>query len=263
MTARDRATNTNPHGCRTVVISGLHAPNGHTDRLSRLAGELTGDSRFDLLTVPQPASLTEEGPLLEQVAADAELAAKLHHANLFLVTAPDAPAIAVALRRKVSVEVKAVDAVWAEPTRTVAVTCMDFRQHDGGLDERLHAAFPDGGHPQLLSMAGGAKDFIRGTAKCELFIPELWDLRRRGGLERLILTMHTDCGAMGGSSAPCFCGTDGRPSPRLQEEVLGRHLRAAGRTLREALPDVDVQLAIVEIDAQASNISEVIPVTAD
>lgn len=244
--------------CRTTVIAGMDATADRTERLVEHVKRLGHRGRFDLLTVPDPARLPEDRRLFEQVARDAALAIQLHHGEQIVVAIHADPAPIVALLKAFEafkgggVRISGFDLrVGSEaapaPGPCVAVTCMDFRQHDRDLPERLKRAFELPGIPAILATAGGAKEVHDGHPRGRKLMKRLTARGRLVPIERIVLTCHTDCGAMGGDAAPAFCDGSGRPDPRRQLKVLREHLKASALSFRVAFPRARIDAAVVRL----------------
>ena len=245
--------------CRTTVISGADAYEDRTERLIALVKDLGHRGRFDLLTVPQPEKLGADPRLFDQVAKDAALAIKLHHGEQIVVAIyGDPDPIVAALRERPEfqgggVAVSGLDLRRpgrAQPppaASTVAVTCMDFRQHDADLPRRLAEAYGLSGLPAVLAMAGGAKDLVAELPRGRRIVQRLKLRARTAPISKLVLTCHTDCGAMGGDAAPAFRGGDGRPDPKRQIRVLQDHLRASAAFVKATFPEIEISTGIVRL----------------
>jgi len=237
--------------------------------LVALVKSLGHRGRFDLLTVPDPERLTADRQLFTQVARDAALAIKLHHGEQIVVAVHGDPRGIVAMLKERpefkggGVEISGLDLRDGAPDapsspRTVAVTCMDFRQHDTDLPERLRKAFDLLELPSVLATAGGAKELIDALPRGRRTVQRLKARAKTHPIDRIVLTCHTDCGAMGGDGAPAFCDGRGRPDPKLQIKVLTQHLRASALTFRIAFPKVRVETGIVRL--KDGRLDEVLPV---
>lgn len=244
--------------CRTTVISVMDATEDRTPKLVALVKSLGHRGRFDLLTVPDHATLVRDDELFGQVARDAALAITLHHGEQIVVAVYGDPGPVVrrlkeaAEFRNGGVEISGFDLREAGRPMpavrpVVAVTCMDFRQHDADLPERLRDAFGLRMSPSVLATAGGAKDLVDSDPRGALLIERLKRRDAIAPIERIVLTCHTDCGAMGGDAAPAFLDGNGRPDPRRQLKVLRERLKASALSVRVAFPRARVATGIVRL----------------
>lgn len=252
--------------CRTTVISAAQAFEGRTAALVSLVKERGHRGRFDLLTVLDPWELARPSgkALLDQVAADAALALKLHNGEQVLIAVEgDAEPIAAALKahrafRGAGVPIEGIDLRQAgrqadhqaPVLSAVAVTCMDFRQHDGDLRQQLMRSLDLPDTPAVLAMAGGAKDLDGVSLRSHLVRGQLQKIRQAGGLSRIAMTCHTDCGAFHGDAA--FSGES------HQREVLTEHLLRALAWLGPMFPSVSFTAGIVRI--MDGRVERIIPV---
>lgn len=245
--------------CRTTVITGADAHEDRTGRLVALVKDLGHRGRFDLLTVLEPDKLLTDRQLFTQVARDAALAIKLHHGEQ-IVVARDGDPEPIVRALKDRPEFRAGVAICGldlslgasgknapPPSPTIAVTCMDFRQHDSDLPKRMRQAFDLPELPSVLATAGGAKELIDGLPRGRRVIQRIKARDRVRSVERIVLTCHTDCGAMGGDAAPVFCDGKGRPDPKLQIKILTQRLRASALCFRVAFPKARVETGIVRL----------------
>jgi hypothetical protein len=243
--------------CRTTIIAGADAPEDRTGRLVAFVKELGHRGRFDLLTVLDPGKLVADRRLFDQVARDAALAIKLHSGEQIVVAVYGDPApLARALKERpefrAGVAVTGLDlrsggepAPSASPT--VAFTCMDFRHHDADLALRLRMAFDLPEAPAIVATAGGAKELTDAHPRGRRTLQRLKARAKAHKLDRIVLTCHTDCGALGGDAAPAFCDRKGRPDHGIQIEVLERHLREAAASFKAAFPRAKVETGIVRL----------------
>lgn len=243
--------------CRTTVIASADAYDDRTARLVELVKGSGHRGRFDLLTVLRPERLTRDARLFDQVAKDAALAIKLHHGEQILVALyGDPQPIVAALKRRPEFEGGGVEISGVDlrrpgqgvppPSPILAVTCMDFRQHDDTLRQRIKDAFGLPALPSIFAVAGAAKELVDGLPRGRRVITRLRKRHGESPIEKIILTCHTDCGAMGGDAAPAFC-TGGRPDPERQLQVLGEYLRASAACFRAAFPKARVETGVVRL----------------
>lgn len=243
--------------CRTTIVAGMDATEDRTRRLVAHVKGLGHRGRFDLLTVPDPGRLLDDRRLFELVAKDAALAIRLHHGEQIVVAVHADPSPIVgrlkdheAFRTGVRIEgldLRVGSASDPRPGPDVAVTCMDFRQHDADLPERLRRAFDLSGEPAILATAGGAKEVRDDHPRGRRLLRHLRARDRVAPIARIVLTCHTDCGAMGGDAAPAFLGGDGRPDPKRQLKVLREHLKASVLSLRLAFPKARIDAGVVRL----------------
>lgn len=268
--ATDAAQAAHATMCRTTVIASADAYEDRTARLVELVKGTGHRGRFDLLTVLRPERLTRDARLFDQVAKDAALAIKLHHGEQILVALYGDPApIVAALKRRPEfqdggVEISGVDL--RGPGQDVppqspilAVTCMDFRQHDDTLRQRIKDAFGLPSLPSIFAVAGAAKELVDGLPRGRRVIKRLQNRDGERPIERIVLTCHTDCGAMGGDAAPAFCA-GGRPDPDLQLKVLGEYLKASALSFRIAFPKARIETGVVRL--KDGRLDAVLPVRA-
>ncbi len=236
--------------CQTVVVGDLDA---HATRAERLAQHIrTGgrDGRFDLLTLPELRLLSYNVPVLNQLANDIAMAIDLHNGEQVLVAHyGDPTSIVHALRvHPIFQAVRPLDFYGfdlrgtpaPESSEVVAVSCMDFRQHDDGLADKLKEALGLSARPGIFAMAGAAK-FLDGT-KPARHIPverQLTMLRKNGKLSELVLTCHTDCGA--------FDGDEAFDSAEHQDRELRAHVRRSAAWCRATFPDLPIKAGIVRL----------------
>jgi len=257
--------------CKTLVITSAHATPDRAERLSEHIRRGGKDGRFDLLTVLDPVRLAVPGQLLDQVVADAKLAVELHKGEQIVVAPYGDPApIVDALKRhpafaKGGVEIRGFDLsrglkrrARPEAASTIAVACMDFRQHDDRLADKFAEALETFDRPAVLAMAGGAKDLVSSTERGKLVIGALREYWRRRGFNQILLTCHTDCGAFGGDAAPIFLDGKGAPDARKQRRTLEERLRASAVEVRAALPEVHVMTGIVQLDPARGRIRQIL-----
>ena len=245
--------------CRTTVIAGADAREDRVGRLVALVKDLGHRGRFDLLTVLEPDKLLADRQLFTQVARDAALAIKLHHGEQIIVAHyGDPEPIVQALKERpefrsgvaisgLNLSLGRTAVAAPPPSPSIAVTCMDFRQHDSDLPKRMRQAFDLPELPSVLATAGGAKELIDGLPRGRRVIARIKARDRARPVERIVLTCHTDCGAMGGDAAPAFCDGRGRPDPKRQLKVLQEHLRAAALSFRIAFPKARIETGIVRL----------------
>lgn len=256
--------------CRTTVITSADAYEDRTERIVKLVKGTGHRGRFDLLTVLRPERLTRDARLFDLVTKDAALAIKLHHGEQIVVALySDFRPIVEALKRRnefrgSGIEISGIDL--RSPGReappqasTLVVTCMDFRQHDGSLPQRVMEAFGLSKTPSVFAIAGAAKELIESHPRGHCVIRRLQNRHAECEIEKIILTCHTDCGAMGGDSAPAFCGGDGRPDPKRQLRVLEEYLRASALSFRvEFKNKITIETGIVCLkDGQLDSVQRV------
>jgi hypothetical protein len=124
----------------------------------------------------------------------------------------------------------------AEQYRACAavVLCFDhrFQLAFGKCLKRLGVTKPD-----EIKIAGGAKSLSspKSEAEREFLIEQIRTSIRLHQTKRVILTLHSDCGAYGGLAA-AFGGDPVLEAQRQEEE-----LRRASDFLRQAIPSVEVE----------------------
>jgi carbonic anhydrase len=94
-----------------------------------------------------------------------------------------------------------------------------------------------------IKVAGGAKCLAspeRETER-EFVLEQIRKSMRLHGTNRVILMLHTDCGAYGGLAA--FGG-----DPRAEAEQLVREIALAAATLRTAIPGISVEGYFVDFE---------------
>lgn len=254
--------------CRTTVISGLHAFGDRTEALVASSKEGGRDGRFDLLTVLDPDALGEPSgkALLDQVVSDARLALELHNGERIVVAAYGDPrriVRALTAHPKLASKRVPVDGIdlrrfrgaqTRPPTSpTIAVSCMDFRQHDAGLADALKKGLDLFETPAVFAMAGGAKELDGATKRSHLVRQQLQKLHRGTGFRQLVLTCHTDCGAFGGDAS--FNGQ------KHQQEELTTRLRRAASIFRPFFPSINLKLGIVRL--KDGGVEKIIPVASE
>jgi len=258
------------HACRTTLVTDVRVPNAHLARLidhvSRMAA---GDGHFDQLTVPDLSVLvTPAGKdLLGQLVDEMVLLFDLHQGEQVVVaTTQDPTPLVEAYRRTLEaalptsiISKNPKPSVWglhvpATPSpmpETVAVVCADYRLHADDLGRKLRDAFGLTSAPALYAMAGAAKDIESTTRRSRLALEELDRWRSISDVKRIILTMHTDCGA---------CGGDGRyESKEHQLAFLNYRLRCARDTVRKRFPFAEILTGVVHL--KDDKIEKITPVT--
>jgi len=97
-------------------------------------------------------------------------------------------------------------------------------------------------HPDVLKLAGGAKALaFEGEGNRNALLHQIWKAIRLHGAPRIVLMLHVDCGAFGGSQA---FGDD--PSGEMKNHLGG--LSVAGDFLRQEFPDKKVDLLLADFN---------------
>ncbi len=122
------------------------------------------------------------------------------------------------------------------------VWCFDHRFHLGFAKflKRMGITSSD-----EIKIAGGAKSLAspqRETDR-EFVLGQIQTSIRLHGTKRVILMLHSDCGAYGGL-AKGFAG-----DTRAEAQQLEAQLRLAADCLRKAVPGIDVQAYFVDFEA--------------
>lgn len=259
-------------GCKTTVITDLRRCDLRHARIIDHLSRSTDDARYDQLTVAVPEWLLKEQgrAQLEQLAADARLALQLHHGEEIVVaTHEHAEALAEALAAHPKIAesgaaVRALDIGGASHPREacrhsscLAQVCMDYRHygHAAGeepIETRLWKGLGLVQSPDMLVMAGASKELADETGRRAIFDDIVDWHRRANGLRQLALTMHTDCGAMGGNAR--F-----KHDVHAQQAELKRLLLAAAEHVRQRHPQLSLRAGIVVM--KKGRVRKIIPVT--
>lgn len=98
-------------------------------------------------------------------------------------------------------------------------------------------------HPDTIRVAGGAKCLSspEKESEREFIVEQIRKSIRLHGTDRVILMVHSDCGAYGGLAA---FGRDTQAEARHHEDEL----RRAAACLREILPDISVVSYYVDFE---------------
>jgi len=98
-------------------------------------------------------------------------------------------------------------------------------------------------HPDAIRVAGGAKCLAApdDESEREFVLKQIRKSMRLHGTDRVVLMVHSDCGAYGGLAA---FGGDAQAEARHH----GDELRRAAACLRQALPDVSVLCYYVDFE---------------
>jgi hypothetical protein len=129
-----------------------------------------------------------------------------------------------------------------EPYRADAavIWCFDHR-FDGSFRKFLRRA--DVHLPDSIQVAGGAKNLASPNRESdrEFILEQLRISMRLHGTERVILMVHSDCGAYGG--LPAFGG-----DRRAEFEHLRGELERAAMVVRRAFPSLQIETRIVDFE---------------
>jgi carbonic anhydrase len=97
------------------------------------------------------------------------------------------------------------------------------------------------GHIDLVKVAGGAKALAGDASPDRDFVlNQIKTSVRLHGTKRVILMLHRDCGAYGGSKA--FSDAD------VEREELAKHLGAGRDLVKKEVPDVSVDAYFADFD---------------
>ncbi len=253
------------HGCNMTVVadSDSFIHNGETipEALARTyPDERPPDARrFDLLAVPGLKYLPKNRAAADLVIEDILTAVDLHGAEDLLVVTADhchTPVVRCLTEHpKLKGVMRSVRGYTASssrkanPARTLALTCMDWRLHGpGGFAPAVRQAFGLRDGFMQMTVPGAAKELMSGgrmTPRGEVVAAQIAPLIKRG-LSRVIVISHTDCGKYGGNDA--FAG--------WQDQILrltGDLGDAAGffKALL-GVPKIDSRIAVVEGHALAA-----------
>ncbi|WKZ29296.1 MAG: hypothetical protein QY323_01040 [Patescibacteria group bacterium] len=243
--------------CQTTVITCARQAHAWAPSIGALIKKTGRDGRFDLLTALDFPHLAGNKEVLTQAVEDAMLALSLHKGEQILVVGgANVEQIVAAVREQFHVSRKVfpnpisedvpINSIDMGPVpmpdarcRTLAITCMDFRQHDNDLATKLAMQLGLDEAPHILAMAGGAKDVEGTMRRSRLTLAQINDYRERHDLRTIVITCHTDCGAFGGSQM--FENT------AHEDAQFDYRLRVARGVLRRRFSGVAIIPAIVRL----------------
>lgn len=99
------------------------------------------------------------------------------------------------------------------------------------------------GHIDLVKIAGGAKALASAEAASperDFVLDQIKKSAMLHGTKRLVLMLHRDCGAYGGSKQ--FAGAD------VEKEFFADQLRRAGEFAKKELPELSVETYFADFD---------------
>ena len=97
-------------------------------------------------------------------------------------------------------------------------------------------------HPDVMKLAGGAKALaFEGEGNRNALLHQIWKAIRLHAAPRIVLMLHVDCGAFGGSQA-----FNNDTSEEMKNHLAG--LSVAGDFLRQEFPDKKVDLLLADFN---------------
>ncbi len=116
------------------------------------------------------------------------------------------------------------------------VWCFDDR-----FSDLLSAFSKDFKNFDLVKVAGGAKALASGASpECDLVLTQIRTSLRLHGTKRIVLMLHRDCGAYGGSKG--FADSD------AETENLVNQLVIAKQFVADEIPGVPIETYLAEFD---------------
>lgn len=133
----------------------------------------------------------------------------------------------------------------AHHCKALMLHCMDFRLPKAMAEIRRELGID--GSCDLVAVAGGSRELVRGTDAARTFILRQLELARElHGITGVVLVNHTDCGAYGGRAA--FADADAENAAHIED------LTEAARTIRTRFPTLNVRLFLARVSEEDGHI---------